>query len=68
MDDIFGFIFAEKTKGKIPQALLDLVKQREEYRKQGNWQKADEVRKKIKEMGYLVEDTEDGPKIKRAET
>ena len=29
------------------------------------WQKADEIRKKIKDLGYWVEDTPEGPKIKK---
>ena len=65
VDDVFGFIFIEKTKEKIPQALLNLVKQREEYRKKGNWQKADEIRKKLQKLGYWVEDTKEGSKLKK---
>lgn len=65
VDDVFGFIFAEKTKEKIPQALLGLAKQREEYRKKGNWQKADGIRKKLQKLGYRVEDTKEGPKLKK---
>ena len=69
-DKIFNFIFWEKIKtgrpagrGKIK--LLNLVKQRERYRKEGNWQKADEIRRKIKDLGYQIEDTKEGPKIKK---
>jgi len=42
-----------------------MVNQRENYRRQKNWQRADESRKKIENLGYLVEDTKDGPKIKK---
>jgi cysteinyl-tRNA synthetase len=65
IDRIFNFIFWQKPKEKIPQKLLNLVKQREEYRKKGNWKSADEIRKKIKEMGWWIEDTKEGPKVKR---
>ncbi len=66
VDEIFGFIFTdEKTKNKIPSELLSLAKQREQFRKEGNWQKADEIRKKIQELGFWIEDTEKGPKIKK---
>ena len=44
------------------QKLADL---RETYRQQKNWQKADEVRIKIQELGYQIEDTKEGPKIKK---
>ncbi|TET84835.1 MAG: cysteine--tRNA ligase [Candidatus Nealsonbacteria bacterium] len=50
---------------KIPDEIIKLVKERKKCRKEGLWQKADEIRRKIKEMGYLVEDTKKGPKIKK---
>jgi len=54
-----------KMKIPIIKPIIKLVKEREKYRQQKNWQKADEIRRKIKTMGYLIEDTEDGPRIKR---
>ena len=70
VDKVFNFIFQEKTKTCLPAGrekikLLNLVKQREKYRKEGLWQKADEIRKRIKEMGYWIEDTKEGSKIKK---
>jgi len=44
---------------------LLLVKQREELRQKKQWKLADEIRKKIKETGFWIEDTEEGPIIKR---
>ncbi len=64
-DEFFNFIFWPKPKEIIPQALLNQVKQRQKYRKQGDWQKADEIRKKMEEIGWQVEDTKEGPKIKK---
>jgi len=60
---IFGFLLFEKPKTKIPQDILELVKLREKYRQAKNWQKADEIRKKVKDLGYEIEDTKEGPKI-----
>jgi len=57
----------EIKKFPFPQEILNLVKERENYRKEGLWQKADEIRRKIKKMGYLVQDTKKGPKIKKYE-
>jgi len=65
VDKVFNFIFWKKSKEEIPRALLNLVKQREKYRKEENWRKADEIRRKIKEIGYWVKDTKEGPKIKK---
>jgi cysteinyl-tRNA synthetase len=47
------------------KTVLKLVKERESYRKKGQWKLADEIRKKVKKMGYWIEDTKKGPKIKK---
>ena len=66
-DSVFGLglLEIEKEKIIIPEEIKKLVKEREKCRKEGNWGKADEVRKKIKEIGYWIEDTKEGPKLKR---
>ena len=64
-DQVFNFILSQKPQEKIPGSLLALAEQREKYRKEKNWPKADELRKKIETAGYLVEDTEKGPQIKK---
>jgi len=64
-DQVFNFILSQEPKEKIPASLLILAEQREKYRKEKNWPKADELRKKIETAGYLVEDTEKGPQIKK---
>ncbi|MFH1462324.1 MAG: cysteine--tRNA ligase [bacterium] len=67
IDKIFGFIFGKEAKQKqeIPQPVLNLVRHREDYRKQGKWKEADQLRQEIKKMGFQVEDTAKGPKIKK---
>ncbi|MCH8741937.1 cysteine--tRNA ligase [Patescibacteria group bacterium] len=66
VDKIFNFIFwARPTKEKIPREILGLVIKRGKYRKQGNWKTADKIRRKVKKMGYLIEDVKKGQKIKR---
>ncbi len=65
IDKIVGFIFWKKPKEKIPQEIIKFVKEREKYRKANNWQKADELRQKIKKHGYWIEDTPQGPKVKK---
>jgi len=64
-DKIFNFIFFGKKEAKIPALIEKMVREREKARKEKNWKLADETRKKIKQMGYRVEDTEEGPKIKK---
>ncbi len=66
IDRVLGFIFWPQPKEKIPQSVLDSVKHREKYRESGQWQKADEIRKKITELGWQIEDTKNGPKPKKS--
>ncbi|GAH78224.1 unnamed protein product [marine sediment metagenome] len=42
-----------------------MVREREKARKEKDWKLADEIRRKIKKLGYWVEDTKKGPKVKR---
>ena len=65
IDRVLGFIFWPEAKEKTPEAVLSLAQERESQRKASNWQKADELRKKITELGWQVEDTKDGPKLKK---
>lgn len=61
-DKIFNIL--DFKKETVPQKVLTLVKQREKAREEKNWQKADELRQKIKKLGYWVEDTDKGPVVK----
>lgn len=49
----------------IPKEIIELAKERERLRKEGKWQASDGLRKKIKELGYQIEDTKEGPKIRK---
>ena len=64
-DEIFGLNLKKVAESEIPQKIMELVKERENYRKSSQWQKADQIRQKIKAVGYWVEDTPEGPKIKK---
>jgi len=64
-DKIFGLDLAKVKKIKIPKKIRELLKKREEYRKTGDFEKADKLREEIRKMGYQVEDTKEGPKLKK---
>lgn len=49
--------------GGLPSEIVKLLSARAEARLKKNWQKSDELRKKIEEFGYSVEDTPEGQKI-----
>ncbi len=67
LDSVFGLKILElkKEKIEIPKEIEKLVKEREKYRKEKNWEMADKIREKIKEKGFWIEDTKEGPKIKK---
>jgi len=64
IDKIFGIINFTKVNKTIPAGIKKLAQQRDKFRKEKEWQKADEVRMKIEKQGFTVEDTKDGPAIK----
>ncbi|MBI4435684.1 cysteine--tRNA ligase [Candidatus Uhrbacteria bacterium] len=67
MDRVLGLRF-EETLGHaldVPQEIQQLVDAREEARKQKDWSHSDELRARISELGYSVEDTDQGPQIKQ---
>jgi cysteinyl-tRNA synthetase len=49
----------------VPNDVLDLARQRMEAKKAKNFKLADGIREKIKSLGYQVEDTPKGPKLKK---
>ncbi len=48
---------------KIPEAVQIVVAERENARKEGDFEKADRLRSKIEKKGFSVEDTEHGPRV-----
>ena len=42
-----------------------MVEQRAQAKKEKNWAVADELRAKLGEMGWVVEDTAQGPKVSK---
>lgn len=62
-DKVLGLDFKKIKLPKIKKEVQSMVKERENLRKQKKWQAADNYREKIKEKGYLVEDTIFGPRV-----
>lgn len=64
-DKIFGLSFdkvqaPEQPKQDIPEEIAALVEARTQAKKEKNYQKADEIRKTVAEMGYSLLDTKEG--------
>ena len=64
-DSVLGLNLDKVKRSKIPKEIKELVLEREKLRKEGNFERADEIREKIRKMGYWIEDTKEGPKIKK---
>jgi len=67
LDEIDSVLGVIGTGGHdVPEQILELVNQRQAARRAKNFSLADELRDRIHEAGYIVEDTSDGPRVKRA--
>lgn len=60
---VLGLGLDEPRFEKIPEVVKKLAQERELLRKAKQWQEADEIRKKIKEHGFTVKDTPEGPQV-----
>ncbi|MEM2089639.1 MAG: cysteine--tRNA ligase [Candidatus Pacearchaeota archaeon] len=65
MDKIFALDLLKKEEIEVPEEILKLVEERERARKDKNFRLADEIREKIKEKGYAIDDTPEGPKLRK---
>jgi len=50
---------------EVPAEIVKMVEDRDKARKDKDFAKADELRARIEEMGYLVEDTPQGARVKK---
>lgn len=61
--DVLGIL--SRKEDELPEEIASLVKERAEARKNKDWAKSDELRKKIIDSGYILEDTKQGQKVRR---
>jgi cysteinyl-tRNA synthetase len=54
-----------ETDVAIPDEVAELAQERENARREKNWKRSDELRKRISALGWEVRDTKDGPKLTR---
>ncbi len=62
--DVLGLLY-NRNKDEVPSEVKALVEQRVEAKKAKDFKLADKIRDDVKEMGYIIEDTSEGPKIKK---
>jgi cysteinyl-tRNA synthetase len=63
-DKVLGLDLAKIMPLEIPQELQNQLEQREEARNNKDWTGADEIRKAIEEKGFLIDDTDTGPRLR----
>jgi len=64
-DQIFGFNLGSVKKVEVPKEIELLAKKRLEARKARDWAKSDEIRDKIRSLGWEIGDTREGYEIKK---
>ena len=62
---VLGLLYNRK-KDEVPAEVTELVQKRAEAKKAKDWATADALRARITELGYVVEDTPQGPKVSKA--
>lgn len=62
-DKVLGLNLGHIEESTISEAVKQLSKEREQARIEKNWIKSDELRDKIKELGYEIKDTDKGVEI-----
>lgn len=65
MDRILGLDLTKKEDVVVPEEVMQLVTEREDFRKAGDWGASDELRKKIEDLGFVVKDTKEGPQVSK---
>ncbi len=66
-DELTGVLglLVHKAEEEFPAKALELLEERQAARKAKDFSRADQIRDALKEMGFTVEDTANGPKLKK---
>ena len=64
LDAVTG-VFAPPADDVAPQEVLALVRERQQARRDKNFARSDAIRAELAEQGWVIEDTPDGPRVKR---
>lgn len=62
-DRVLGVL--EKPQDAVPEAATKLLELRQQARQAKNWAEADRVRNELAGLGWIIQDTPQGPKLKR---
>lgn len=69
LDSVLGLRLGDdkRVAVPVPEEVADMVSARERARKQKDWKRADRLRDRINALGYDIEDTDDGPRLRSRE-
>lgn len=59
-DEVLGLNLKNVLEEKIPERIIKLANERENARHDKKWQKSDELREQILNLGYIIKDTDSG--------
>ncbi|NWG09795.1 MAG: cysteine--tRNA ligase [Nitrososphaerales archaeon] len=62
---VLGILQKEEKEEELPEKLIMLIDERERARIKKDWRTADEIRKRLKGFGIILEDTEEGVRWKK---
>lgn len=65
VDSVLG-VGAPSPSGETPAEVLEALAERQSARKARDFQRADAIREKLSASGWIIEDTPNGPRAKRA--
>ncbi|RLJ00687.1 MAG: cysteine--tRNA ligase [Candidatus Aenigmatarchaeota archaeon] len=65
-DKVLGLKLEEfLEEAEISEEIKKLVEKREDFRREKNFEGADKIRDKLKELGFRINDSDSGPKLKK---
>jgi cysteinyl-tRNA synthetase len=66
LGNIFGILEKQvPEEEELPENVKELMAQREEARSKKDWKKADAIREQIRKLGFVLEDTPEGAKLRK---
>jgi len=65
IDEVFALDLLKKEKTLFPNNIEKLAEERQKARKEKNWDKSDELRNKINNLGFFIEDKKEGYVLKK---
>ncbi|MEM4331022.1 MAG: cysteine--tRNA ligase [Candidatus Pacearchaeota archaeon] len=64
-DDVLGLSLFEKEEIQIPDEIKKIAEERQKARQEKDWKKADELREKLKSLGWEIRDKKEGWELVR---